>query len=88
MNILKDIFKMIKSIGIAIKQVLTRLYTISKQNRDSITLIIALLWFIYMFYNLHTGDLLQALYSFLTVTVFIGISILLELMEINQRGGR
>ena len=70
------------------KQVLTRLYTTLKQNREAVTLTIGLLYLIHMLYNLHTGDLLQALYSFLTVTVFIGISILLELMEINQRGGR
>ena len=70
------------------KQVLTRLYTTLKQNREAVTLTIGLLYLIHMLYNLHAGDLLQALYSFLTVTVFIGISILLELMEINQRGGR
>ena len=70
------------------KRLLTRLSKFRAKYSKAVDLIIALLITIDMLYNLHTGDLLQALYSFLTVTVFIGISILLELMEINQRGGR
>lgn len=70
------------------KQVLTRLSKFRTKHSKTIDVIVVFLIAIDMLYNLHTGDLLQALYSFLTVTVFIGISILLELMEINQRGGR
>lgn len=70
------------------KQLITRLYSFWTNNISIITLVLILLQTIRMYIAFHTGDLLQALYSFLTVTVFIGISILLELMEINQRGGR